>query len=160
MNVTHINTVFNSKKQTMDFSYTIFPVKKTNVGEILKLWENHCLIIYSIHIRKFGNYRVWHWQRLHWVRGVSGGSLQNHWVPRLIHKPNAENRRQRHQAGLTDEEHRSDCCVMTLSGDFEVEDTCQDRKACVEAKQVCDRRASVRWCKDKDSQSDPRGCVS
>jgi hypothetical protein len=38
--------------------------------------------------------------------------------------------------GLTDEEHRSDRCVMTQSGDFEVEDTRQDRKACVEAKQV------------------------
>jgi hypothetical protein len=25
---------------------------------------------------------------------------------------------------------------MTQSGDFEAEDTCQDRKACVEAKQV------------------------
>jgi hypothetical protein len=26
------------------------------------------------------------WQRLHRVRGVSSGSLENHWVPWLIHK--------------------------------------------------------------------------
>jgi hypothetical protein len=32
--------------------------------------------------------------------------------------------------------HRSDRCAMTQSGDFEAEGTCQDRKACVEAKQV------------------------
>jgi hypothetical protein len=38
--------------------------------------------------------------------------------------------------GLTGEEHRSDRCATTQSGDFEVEDTCRDRKACVEAKQV------------------------
>jgi hypothetical protein len=28
---------------------------------------------------------------------------------------------------------------MTQSGDFEAEDTRRDRKACVEAKQVCDQ---------------------
>jgi hypothetical protein len=38
--------------------------------------------------------------------------------------------------GLTGEEHRSDRCATTQSGDFEAEDTCRDRKACVEAKQV------------------------
>jgi hypothetical protein len=38
--------------------------------------------------------------------------------------------------GLTDEEHQSDRCATTQSGDFEVEDTCRDRKACVEAKQI------------------------
>jgi hypothetical protein len=38
--------------------------------------------------------------------------------------------------GLTGEEHQSDLCATTQSGIFEVEDTCQDRKACVEAKQV------------------------
>jgi hypothetical protein len=37
--------------------------------------------------------------------------------------------------GLTGEEHRSDRCATTQSGDFEAEDTCQDRMACVEAKQ-------------------------
>jgi hypothetical protein len=36
----------------MDFSYTIFPVKKINVGKILKLLENRYLIILSIHILK------------------------------------------------------------------------------------------------------------
>jgi hypothetical protein len=38
--------------------------------------------------------------------------------------------------GLTGEEHRSDRCATTQSGIFEAEDTRQDRKACVEAKQV------------------------
>jgi hypothetical protein len=37
--------------------------------------------------------------------------------------------------GLTGEEHRSDRCATTQSGDFEVEDTRRDRLACVEAKQ-------------------------
>jgi hypothetical protein len=36
---------------------------------------------------------------------------------------------------LTGEEHWSDRCATTQSGDFEVEDTRQDRMACVEAKQ-------------------------
>jgi hypothetical protein len=38
--------------------------------------------------------------------------------------------------GLTGEEHRSDRCATTQSGIFEAADTRQDRKACVEAKQV------------------------
>jgi hypothetical protein len=38
--------------------------------------------------------------------------------------------------GLTDEEHWSNRCATMQSGDFEVEDTRGDRKACVEAKQV------------------------
>jgi hypothetical protein len=44
--------LFNLENQTKDFSYTIFPVKKINVGKILKLWENRYLIILSIHILK------------------------------------------------------------------------------------------------------------
>jgi hypothetical protein len=38
--------------------------------------------------------------------------------------------------GLTGEEHRSDQCATTQSGDFEAEDTRRDRTSCVEAKQV------------------------
>jgi hypothetical protein len=38
--------------------------------------------------------------------------------------------------GLTGEEHQSDRCATTRSGDFEAEDTRRDRKSCVEAKQV------------------------
>jgi hypothetical protein len=30
------------------------------------------------------------WRRLHRVRGVSGGSPENHWVPCLIHKDKTE----------------------------------------------------------------------
>jgi hypothetical protein len=38
--------------------------------------------------------------------------------------------------GLTGGEQRSERCATTQSGIFEAEDTRQDRKACVEAKQV------------------------
>jgi hypothetical protein len=38
--------------------------------------------------------------------------------------------------GLTGEEHWSDRCATTQSGDFKAEDTRRGRKACVEAKQV------------------------
>jgi hypothetical protein len=48
----HTYFSFNLENQTKDFSYTIFPVKKINVGKILKLWENRYLIILSIHILK------------------------------------------------------------------------------------------------------------
>jgi hypothetical protein len=37
---------------------------------------------------------------------------------------------------LIGEEHRSDRCATTQSGDFEAEDTRRDRKACIEAKPV------------------------
>jgi hypothetical protein len=79
------------------------------------------------------------WQRLHRVRGVSGGSPENHWVPWLIHKAKTEEPKtemQQLQTVLTDEVHRSDRCATTHSGDFKAEDTRRDRKACVEAKQV------------------------
>jgi uncharacterized protein YcnI len=56
--------------------------------------------------------------------------------------------------------HRSDQCAITQSEDFEAEDTRRDRKACVEAKQVCGRSASVRWFDNKDSKSAPQGRVS
>jgi hypothetical protein len=78
-------------------------------------------------------------RRLHRVRGVSGGSPENHWVPWLIHKAKTEEPKtemQQLQTSLTGEEHRSDRCATTQSGDFEAEDTRRDRKACVEAKQV------------------------
>jgi hypothetical protein len=49
---------------------------------------------------------------------------------------------------------------MMQSGDFEAVDTRWDRKACVEAKQVCGRWASVQWSDDKDFQILPRGaCI-
>jgi hypothetical protein len=50
---------------------------------------------------------------------------------------------QQHQTGLTGEEHRSDRCVTTQSGDFEAEDMRWDPKACIEAKQVCGRWESI-----------------
>jgi hypothetical protein len=37
--------------------------------------------------------------------------------------------------GLTGEEHQSDRCATSQSGDFEAEDTRRDRMACVEATQ-------------------------
>jgi hypothetical protein len=57
----------------------------------------------------------------------------------LIHKAKTEEPKmmvQQLQTGLTGEEHWSDRCATTQSGDLEVEDTRRDRKACVEAKQV------------------------
>jgi hypothetical protein len=42
--------------------------------------------------------------RLHRVRGVSNGSLENHWVPWLIHKAKTEEPKmvlQERQTGLT-----------------------------------------------------------
>jgi hypothetical protein len=48
----HSQLCFNSENQRKDFSYTMFPVRKINVGKILKLWENCYLIILSIHILK------------------------------------------------------------------------------------------------------------
>jgi hypothetical protein len=88
------------------------------------------------------------WRRLHRVRRVSGGSPENHWVPWLIHKAKTEELKtevQQHQTGLTGAERRSDWCATTQSKDFEAEDTHRDRKACVKAKQVGGRWASVRW---------------
>jgi hypothetical protein len=97
------------------------------------------------------------WRRLQRVRGVSGGSPENHLVPWLIHKAKTEEPKtelQQHRTGLTGG-YRSDRCATMQSGDFEAEDTRRDRKACIEAKQVCGHRASVRWSKDKDFQFRP-----
>jgi hypothetical protein len=74
-------------------------------------------------------------------------------------KPRPKTGEQQHQVGLTSGFDRSDRCATTRSGCFEVENTRRDRKACVKAKQVCGRRASVRWCYDEDSQSALRGRV-
>jgi hypothetical protein len=44
------------------------------------------------------------WRRLHQVRGDSGGSPENHWVPWLIHKAKTEEPKmemQQLQTGLT-----------------------------------------------------------
>jgi hypothetical protein len=83
------------------------------------------------------------WRMLHRVREVSSGSPENHWDPWLIHKAKTKELKtevQWHRTGLTV---GSDRCVMTQSGDFEAEDTHWDHNACVEAKQVCGRWASV-----------------
>jgi hypothetical protein len=78
------------------------------------------------------------WRRLHRVRGVSGGSPENNWVPWLIHKAKTgepKTEMQQHQAGLTGGSDRSDRCATTQSGIFEAEDTRRDRMPCVEATQ-------------------------
>jgi hypothetical protein len=110
------------------------------------------------------------WRRLHRVCGVSSGPPENHWVPWLIHKAKTEEPKtevQQHRTGLdggsersNSEEHRSNRCATMRSGDFEAEDTRLDRKACVEAKQVCGRWASVRRSDDKDFRIRPQGaCI-
>jgi hypothetical protein len=51
------------------------------------------------------------WRRLHRVRGVSGGSPENPWVPWLIHKAKTEEPKmvlQQCQTGLTGGSDRSD----------------------------------------------------
>jgi hypothetical protein len=51
------------------------------------------------------------WRRLHQVRGVSSGLLENHWVPWLIHKAKTEEPKaevQQHRTGLTGGFDRSD----------------------------------------------------
>jgi hypothetical protein len=51
------------------------------------------------------------WRRLYRVRGVSGGSPENHWVPWLIHKAKTEEAKtvlQQCQTGLTGGSDRSD----------------------------------------------------
>jgi hypothetical protein len=51
------------------------------------------------------------WRRQHRVRGVSGGSPENHWVPWLIHKVKTEEPKievQRHRTGLNGGFDRSD----------------------------------------------------
>jgi hypothetical protein len=50
------------------------------------------------------------WRSLQRVRGVSGGSPENHWVPWLIHKAKTEEPKtvlQQHQTGLTGVRRRS-----------------------------------------------------
>jgi hypothetical protein len=37
MNATHITSLFDLENQTKVLSYTTFPVKKINVGKVLKL---------------------------------------------------------------------------------------------------------------------------
>jgi hypothetical protein len=69
------------------------------------------------------------WRRLHRVRGVSGGSPENHWVPWMIHKAKTEEPKTEMQRS-----DQSDRWATTQSGDFETEDTRRDREACVEAK--------------------------
>jgi hypothetical protein len=103
------------------------------------------------------------WWRQHRVRGVSSGSPENHWVPWLINKAKTGEpimEVQQHRTGLTGEEHRSDRCATTQFRDFEAEDMRRDRKACVEAKQVCGRWTSVQWSDDKDFRTRPReACI-
>jgi hypothetical protein len=70
------------------------------------------------------------WRGLHQVRGVSSGSLENYWVPWLIHKAKTEEPKtevQQHQASLTDGSDRSDRCATTQFGDFETENMRRDR---------------------------------
>jgi hypothetical protein len=57
MNAT-VNFVLTSENQTKDFSYTIFPVKKINVGKKFKIMRK-LLFNYSLYSRpEIGNFRV------------------------------------------------------------------------------------------------------
>jgi hypothetical protein len=100
------------------------------------------------------------WRRLHRVRGDSSGSPENHWVPWLIHKAKTEEPKTKVQQHRTGPTGGSDWCATTQSRDFEAEYTRRDRKACVEAKQVCGRWASIRWSDDKDFEFALEGHIS
>jgi hypothetical protein len=55
------------------------------------------------------------WRRIHRVRRVSGGSLENHWVPWLIHKAKTEEPKmvlQQRQTSLTGVSDRADRWVL------------------------------------------------
>jgi hypothetical protein len=92
------------------------------------------------------------WRSLHRVRGVSSGSPKKP-LGSLV-DPQSLDRRT--EDGGVEASDRFDRCATTQSGDFEAEDTRRHRKACVEAKQVCGRWASVRWSNDKDFRIHPR----
>jgi hypothetical protein len=62
--------------------------------------------------------------------------------------------------GLTGEEHRSDRCATTQSGDFEAENTRRDRMACVEATQGAVARHLSDGEHKKTSKSALEGLVS
>jgi hypothetical protein len=58
MNATHITFYLILEKQTKDFSYTIFPVKKINVGKNFKIMRK-LLFNYSLYSHsEIGNFRV------------------------------------------------------------------------------------------------------
>jgi hypothetical protein len=58
MNATLSQLCFNSENQTKDFSYTIFPVKKINVGKKIKIMRK-VLFNYSFYSHpEIGNFRV------------------------------------------------------------------------------------------------------
>jgi hypothetical protein len=58
MNATLSQLCFNSENQTKDFSYTIFPVKKINVGIFFKIMRK-LLFNYSYYSHpEIGNFRV------------------------------------------------------------------------------------------------------
>jgi hypothetical protein len=54
----HSQLLFNLENQTKDFSYTIFPVKKINVGKNFKIMRKS-LFNYSFYSHpEIGNFRV------------------------------------------------------------------------------------------------------
>jgi hypothetical protein len=73
------------------------------------------------------------WRRLHRVRGVSDGSLENYCVPWLIHK--AKTKLQQCQTGLTGEDTGLTGVRQRSPESSKAEDTRRDRMACVEATQ-------------------------
>jgi hypothetical protein len=101
------------------------------------------------------------WRRLHQVRGVCGGSPENHRVTRLSHKAEAEdrawlsgqNRPDRFGTGLTG-------LGSQGAGSFEAKDTRRDRKACVEATRSAVAGHPSDGAMKTNSQSALGGCVS
>jgi hypothetical protein len=94
------------------------------------------------------------WRMLHQVRGVCGGSPENHRVTRLSHKAEAEDR-----AWLSGQ-NRPDRFGVAGRRKLRGEDTRQDRKACVEATRSAVAGHPSDGATKTNSQSALGGCVS
>jgi hypothetical protein len=54
------NVLFDLEKSNKDFSYTIFPVKKINVGIFFKFMRKLLFNYFLYSHPEIGNFRVWH----------------------------------------------------------------------------------------------------
>jgi hypothetical protein len=126
-------------------------------------WEDEVMDNFLVEPQNQG--RAWTtWEPSHewWLAEATPSSRGFQWSTRkplgsLVDPQSQDRRTEDGGAAASD---RSDQCATMQSGDFEAEDTCRDRKTCIEAKQVCGRWAYVRWSDDKDFRILPRGaCI-
>jgi hypothetical protein len=101
------------------------------------------------------------WQRLHQVRGVCGGSPENHRVTRLSHKAEAEDRAWLSaKTSLTGLENRSDRFEVAGRRKLRGGGHASGSQGLRRGYAKCGRRASVRWCyEDKFPKSSWWVCI-